>query len=73
MVRLTEIIRNVANASNLSITTKNFSDIARKVVNSKDYIMEMIELIPELKDEMELIREKTTLQLMEAGCNLRKK
>ena len=39
------------------------SDIARKVVNSKDYIMEMIELIPELKDEMELIREKTTLQL----------
>ncbi len=73
MVKLTEIIRNVAGANNLSITTKNFSAIARKVVNSKDYIMEMMKLIPELKVEMELIREKTTLQLMEAGCNLKKK
>lgn len=72
MVRLTEIIRNVANASNLPIITKNFSEIARKVVNSKEYIMEMMELIPNLKDEMELIREKTTLQLMEAECNLKK-
>lgn len=73
MVKLTEIIRSVADANHLSIISTNFSEIARKVIGSKEHLMVMMALIPELKIELELIRKETTLQLMEAGCNLKKK
>lgn len=73
LTKLTAIIRKVASTKNLPFTTKNFSEIAKQVVESKEYIMDMIDLIPELKTEMELIRSKTTLQLMEDKCNLTKK
>lgn len=73
MVRLTEIIREVAKENNLSIAVANFSAIANKVMNSKKHIVEMLEMIPTLKNELELIRSKSTLCLMAATYNLRKK
>ena len=73
MVRLTEIIREVAKENNLSIAAANFSAIANKVMNSKKHIVEMLEMIPTLKNELELIRSKSTLCLMDAKYNLRKK
>ena len=73
MVRLTEIIREVAKENNLSIAAANFSAIANKVMNSKKHIVEMLEMIPTLKNELELIRSKSILCLMDAKYNLRKK
>ncbi len=73
MVRLTEIIREVAKENNLSIVRDNFSTIASKVMKSEKHIVEMLEMIPTLKNELELIRSKSTLCLMDAKYNLRKK
>jgi len=42
-------------------------------MNSKKHIVEMLEMIPTLKNELELIRSKSTLCLMAATYNLRKK
>lgn len=73
MVRLTEIIREVAKENNLSIVRDNFSTIASKVMKSEKHIVEMLEMIPTLKNELEFIRSKSTLCLMAATYNLRKK
>ncbi|MGP1469909.1 MAG: hypothetical protein ACTTJY_11305 [Hoylesella shahii] len=73
MVRLTEIIREVAKENNLSIVRDNFSTIASKVMKSEKHIVEMLEMIPTLKNELEFIRSKSTLCLMDAKYNLRKK
>lgn len=73
MVRLTEIIKDIAKSNDLSIEPKNFSNIAKKVLRNKDVLVEMIALIPKIKKELLLINEKSTLQLMEAGYNIRKK
>lgn len=73
MVRLTEIIREVAKENNLSIVRDNFSTIASKVMKSEKHIVEMLEIIPTLKNELEFIRSKSTLCLMAATYNLRKK
>ena len=73
MVRLTEIIREVAKENNLSIVRDNFSTIASQVMKSEKHIVEMLEMIPTLKNELELIRSKSKLCLMSAKYNLRKK
>jgi hypothetical protein len=73
MVRLTEIIREVAKENNLSIVRDNFSTIASEVMKSDKHIVEMLEMIPTLKNELEFIRSKSTLCLMDAKYNLRKK
>ena len=73
MVRLTEIIREVAKENNLSIVRDNFSTIASQVMKSEKHIVEMLEMIPTLKNELEFIRSKSTLCLMNAKYNLRKK
>ena len=73
MVRLTEIIREVAKENNLSIARDNFSTIASKVMKSEKHIIEMLKMIPTLKNELEFIRSKSTLCLMDAKYNLRKK
>lgn len=73
MVRLTEIIREVAKENNLSIVRDNFSTIASQVMKSEKHIVEMLEMIPTLKNELEFIRSKSKLCLMNAKYNLRKK
>lgn len=73
LIRLTEIIKDIAKSNNLSIETGNFSNIAKKVFENREVLFEMIELVPNIKEELLFISDKSTLQLMEAGCNLRKK
>lgn len=73
LVKLTGIIRNVAEVNNLSFVVSNFSSIAKKVMASEKRVEEMQKMIPGLKDELEWIRRNSTLCLMEAKYNLRKK
>ena len=42
-------------------------------MKSEKHIVEMLEMIPTLKNELELIRSKSKLCLMSAKYNLRKK
>lgn len=73
LVRLTEMIRTTANENKIDITTKNFTKIGKKVISNADRFAEMENLIPALKQELELIRKASTLQLMAAEYNLKKK
>lgn len=73
MVRLTEIMRKTAETAHLPLNVSNFSVIEKEVVKNKTAVAEMLKMLPELKNELELIRSKSTLCLMEAKCNLRKK
>ena len=73
MVRLTEIMRKAAEAAHLPFTTSNFSAITNEVLKNEADVVEMLKELPSLKDELELIRSKSTLRLMDAKYNLRKK
>lgn len=73
MVRLTEIMRKTAETAHLPLNVSNFSAIEKEVVKNKTAVAEMLKMLPELKNELELIRSKSTLCLMEAKYNLRKK
>lgn len=73
MVRLTEIMRKTAETAHLPLNVSNFSAIEEEVVKNKTAVAEMLKKLPELKDELELIRSKSTLCLMDAKYNLRKK
>lgn len=73
LLRLTEIIREVANQYKMEITTKNFRKIGQKVLNSKMNFVELEKLIPALKEELEFIRKASALQLMAKEYNLKKK
>lgn len=73
MVRLTEIMRKTAETAHLPLNVSNFSAIEKEVVKNKIAVAEMLKMLPELKNELELIRSKSTLYLMEAKYNLRKK
>lgn len=73
LLRLTEIIKNTANQNNINITTKNFTKIGQKVLNNASNFTEMERLIPALKEELELIRKSSNLQLMAKEYNLKKK
>lgn len=73
MVRLTEIMRKAAEAAHLPFTTSNFSAITNEVLKNEADVVEMLKELPSLKNELEFIRSKSTLCLMEAKYNLRKK
>lgn len=73
LAKLAGIIRNVAEVNNLSFVVSNFSSIAKKVMASEKRVEEMQKMIPGLKEDLEWIRRNSTLCLMEAKYNLRKK
>lgn len=73
MVKLTQIIRKVAETAKLSFVVSNFSTIKNELIKNEEDVAEMLKMLPELKNELELIRSKSTLCLMEAKYNLRKK
>ena len=73
MVRLTEIMRKTAEAAHLPLNASNLSAIEKEVEKNKTAVAEMLKALPKLKDELELVRSKSTLCLMDAKCNLRKK
>lgn len=72
--RLTEIIKRVAKRHRIEVTTKNFGKISKKLFAEEDFVDEMLlPLIPEIKNDLTLLRDKGELQLMQASYNLRKK
>lgn len=73
MVRLTEIMRKTADVAHLPLVRKNFSAIRLEVEKNATAVAEMLKALPKLKDELELIRSESTLCLMAAKYNLRKK
>ena len=73
MVKLTQIIRKVAETAKLSLVVSNFSTIKNELIKNEEDVIEMLKMLPELKNELELIRSKSTLCLMDAKYNLRKK
>ena len=73
MEKLTAIIREVAVAHKLPIIRENFSAIFRHVIDSEKYSLELLKMLPLLFRELNLIRENSTLCLMEAKENLKKK
>lgn len=71
--RITEIIRECARRNHLAIKKENFAKIATELFLDFETSMEMESLIPSLKEELTLIRKASTLKLMSATYNLRKK
>lgn len=71
---LTEIIKRVAKRHRIEVTTKNFGKISKKLFADEDFVDEtLLPLIPEIKNDLNLLRGKGELQLMQASYNLRKK
>ncbi len=71
---LTEIIKDVATQYRISIEPSNFGEISRKLFADEERVEnELLPLIPSLKEELNLLRSKYSLKLMEAKYNLTKK
>lgn len=71
LVRLTEMMREVAQKYNLPITPK-YTKIRQKMFQEEACLTEMFALIPLLKDDLEFIRNASTLQLMGTKYNRKK-
>ncbi|MDE6697160.1 MAG: hypothetical protein K2K25_09790 [Muribaculaceae bacterium] len=72
--RLTEIIKQVAKSHRIDVTTRNFGKISKKLFADKDFVEEMLlPMIPDIKKDLNRLHDKSTLKLMQASCNLRKK
>ncbi|MBD5284026.1 MAG: hypothetical protein HDS31_05420 [Bacteroides sp.] len=71
---LSEEIKTIAKAKRIDIKPKNFGKISKLLFADKDYVnSQLLPLIPALKDELNLLKRKCTLTLMQASHNLRKK
>lgn len=71
---LTKIIKDVATQNRISIEPSNFGEISRKLFADEERVEnEMLPLIPTLKEELNILRSKCSLKLMEAKYNLTKK
>ncbi len=72
--KLTEIIKRVAKRYRIEVTTKNFGKISKKLFADESMVAsEMIPMKEGLKSDLELLRKKSTLKLMEGKYNLKKK
>lgn len=71
---MSEIIKKSAKQNVLDIKPSNFGRISKHLFENKEIIeKQLIPLIPDLKKELQLLREQSTLKLMQATHNLRKK
>lgn len=70
--KITAIIRNAAGPKRIHITASNISKINSAVLQNTEFT-ELEALIPQLKDDLTLIREKASLCLMSQAENLKKK
>lgn len=67
-------IKSVAKVKRIDLKPKNFGKISKLLFTDGQYVnSRLIPLIPTLKDELNLLRKKCTLKLMQASHNLRKK
>lgn len=72
--RLTEIIKQVAKKRRIKVTTKNFGKISKKLFADDAFIRnELVPLIEYIKEDLELLRKKSSLKLMAGKYNLKKK
>lgn len=72
LAQLTEMIKTVAKKHKLEIVTDNFSAIGTKVFEDISF-GDLERLIPALKEELKIIEANSTLTLMAAKYNLKKK
>lgn len=71
---LSKTIKTVARDKRIDIKPKNFGKISKVLFADSEYVISnLLPLIPALKDELNLLRNKCTLSLMQASHNLRKK
>lgn len=71
---LSKKIKAVAKAKRIDLKPKNFGKISKSLFADEHYVnSQLLPLIPDLKNELNLLRQKCTLTLMQASHNLRKK
>lgn len=71
---LSKEIKTIAKAKGINIMPKNFGKISKLLFADEHYVnSRLLPLIPALKDELNLLRKKCTLTLMQASFNLKKK
>lgn len=71
---LSKEIKSVAKAKRIDLKPANFGKISKLLFANGQYVnSQLLPLIPALKDELNLLRKKCTLTLMQASHNLRKK
>lgn len=71
---LSKEIKATAKTNSIDIKPANFGKISKILFADEKYVSsQLLPLIPALKEELDLIRKKCTLTLMQASLNLRKK
>lgn len=71
---LSEVIRKIAKQKKLDIKSSNFGKISRNLFGNTEIVdTQLLPLIPELKNELDLLRRKCVLKLMQGSLNLQKK
>ncbi len=71
---LSKEIKSVARAKRIDLKPTNFGMISKILFANEQYVnTQLLPLIPALKDELNFLRKKCTLTLMQASHNLRKK
>lgn len=71
---LSKEIRSVAKAKKIDLKPANFGKISKILFANAQYVnTQLLPLIPALKDELNFLRKKCSLTLMQASYNLRKK
>lgn len=74
MNTLSKEIKAIAKAKRIDLKPANFGKISKILFADGQYVNnKLLPLIPALKDELNLLRNKCTLTLMQASHNLRKK
>lgn len=69
-----EVIRKVAKQKRLDIKPSNFGKISKNLFENTDIVdKQLLPLIPELKNELDLLRGRCVLKLMQGSLNLQKK
>ena len=71
---LSKEIKDIAKAKRIDLKPANFGMISKILFANSQYVnSQLLPLIPALKEELNLLRKKCTLTLMQASHNLRKK
>lgn len=71
---LSNEIKAIARAKKIDICPKNFGKISKALFADSEYVKaKLLPLIPAIKNELNILRKKCTLTLMQASHNLRKK
>lgn len=71
---LSNEIKSIAKAKRIDVKPKNFGKISKILFTDAEYVnSHLVPLIPALKNDLNILRKKCTLTLMQASHNLRKK